>query len=151
MIYDRLDNLARYENIPQLDAVLEYLGRTDVYSLPAGDIPIRGDDLYVKVLRYQPKPAAENFFETHKRYTDVQLVFRGAEQMQVTAGANLSVHNEYDVPQDYQFFTATEDISSIVVNEGEFIVFSPGEAHMPGCLCREPDAQVLKLVFKIRT
>ena len=151
MIYDRLQNLAKYETIPQLDGVLGYLATTDVSSLAEGDIPIRGDDLYVKILKYHPKPAAENFFETHKRYTDVQIVFRGVEEMQVTRSENLVGHTAYDEFLDYQFFTAGDAVSSVIVGEGEFIVFAPGEAHKPGCLWRLSDAGVLKLVFKIRS
>lgn len=151
MIYDRIDNLAKYATIPQIDGVLDFLSRTDVLALKEGDIPIRGDDLYVKVLIYDPKPAAENHFETHRRYTDVQAVFQGVEEMQVTAGGNLKDHTRYDEKLDYQFFSATGDVSSIVVGAGEFVVFSPGEAHKPGCRLRESGARVVKLVFKIRT
>lgn len=151
MIFDRLDQLAKYGSVPHLDGVLDYLARTDVMALPDGDIPIRGDELYVKVLTYVPKPAPENFFETHKRYTDVQILFRGVEQMQVTGTSNLTGHTTYDDAHDFQFFTATDDISGIVVRAGEFIVFSPGEAHKPGCHWRELDATVKKLVFKAKT
>lgn len=151
MIYDRIDNLAKYSTIPQVDGVLDFLSRTDVFALKEGDIPIRGDDLYVKVLIYDPKPAAENHFETHKRYTDVQAVFRGVEEMQVTARENLADQTQYDEKFDYQFFSATGDVSSIIVGAGEFVVFSPGEAHKPGCRLRESEDKVVKLVFKIRT
>ncbi len=151
MIHDTLDRLSRYTCIPQVDAVVDYLARADVASLPDGDTRIRGEDLFVKVLRFRPKSASENYFETHKRYTDVQIVFRGVEQMQLAPRSTLLPHTEYDEPGDFQFFTATDEISSMVVREGEFVEFSPSEAHKPGCHWRDLDAPVLKLVFKIRT
>lgn len=151
MIYDSLTNLSRYACLPRFPEVSAFLERTDVQSLAEGEFPISGDELFVKVLRYTPKQAAENFFETHRRYTDVQIVFRGVEQMQVTHPSSLLPHTSYDEETDFQFFTATDDISSMVVRENEFIVFSPGEAHKPGCRWGALDEPVLKLVFKIRT
>lgn len=151
MIYDKIENLPKYGVIPQIDGVLDFLSRTDVFALGEGDIPIRGDDLYVKVLIYQPRPAAENYFETHRRYADVQIVFTGGEEIQVARASQLAPHNSYDEKQDYQFYTSAGDASRIFVGEGEFVVFFPGEAHKPGCRWREVDAPVRKLVFKIRT
>jgi YhcH/YjgK/YiaL family protein len=151
MIYDTLDRLGRYNGIPRLADVQRFLARADVGALPPGDIPIDGDELYVKVLSYEPKPAAENFFETHRRYTDVQVVLRGREVMEFCQTAALHNHNAYDEAGDFQFFNASVGITSISVGAREFTVFSPGEAHKPGCRPVEPLEPVYKLVFKVRT
>lgn len=150
MIYDTLDRLGRYDCIPRLADIQRFLTRTDIASLPPGDIPIDGDELYVKVLSYEPKPAAENFFETHRRYMDVQLVLRGREVMELSPTAALSEHNAYDDDGDYQFFNASDGISRVTVGAKEFTVFFPGEAHKPGCRADEPKGAVYKLVFKVR-
>ena len=150
MIHDLLGKLANYANVPRVTRIVAYLASTDVTSLQEGDIPIDGEDLYVKVLRYHPEPATANYFETHREYTDVQIMFDGDELMQTAPRGELTDHTSYDAASDYQFFTATDAVSSFIVREGEFVVFFPGEALKPGCRWRERDRPVLKLVFKIR-
>lgn len=150
MIFDRLENLAKFACIPRVEAIVGFISSMDVYSLQPGSVPIQGDDLFVKVLEYAPKPAAENNFETHKYYADVQVIFRGIEQMQITGPDNLSPVGPYDAEQDFQFFNAQKDISNIIIKEKEFLVFSPGEVHKPGCYYRDQEGPVLKLVFKTK-
>ena len=61
MIYDSLKNLKRYTNIPNVTEIVQFIEKTDVLSLPKGDIQIKGDDLYVKVLKYKPQDASKLF------------------------------------------------------------------------------------------
>jgi biofilm protein TabA len=150
MIYDALDRIGRYDCIPRLAEIQRFLARADVASLPAGDLPIDGEDLYVKVLSYDPKPAAENYFETHRHHTDVQVVMRGREIMEFCQPAALAVHGAYDAAGDYQFFIASQGITRVAVGAAEFTVFFPGEAHKPGCRADEPGS-VYKLVFKVKS
>jgi len=150
MIFDAIENLKKYANIPQQDAILKFLQETDVLRLSEGDIEIKGKDLYVKVLRYVPKDAAENNFETHKIYTDVQMIINGEEKMQVVNTKYLQEITGYNKESDFQFFSAQKYISDIVVRENEFVVFFPGEPHKPGCNYQQRDKPVLKLVFKVK-
>lgn len=106
--------------------------------------------MFVKILRYDPKPAAEIDFEIHKIYADVQMVFRGVEKMQIVGADNLSKITEYEKEKDSQYFSAKNEISDIIVRENEFIVFSPGDAHKPGCRYKDLSEPILKLVFKTR-
>lgn len=150
MIFDVRENLKKYRCIPHRDAILEFLQETDVSRLSEGDIEIKGKDLYVKVLRYVPKDAAENNFETHKIYTDVQMVIKGVEKMQVVNTEYLEEITGYDGEGDYQFFSAEKYVSDIIVRENEFIVFFRGEAHKPGCYYQHLNEPVVKLVFKAK-
>jgi YhcH/YjgK/YiaL family protein len=150
MIYDTLDKIDKYANIPNLPDILRFIRNNDGLKLSEGDIEIKGKDLYVKVLRYFPKPARENKFETHRVYADVQVILEGIEKMQVTAPNNLKKVTEYQAEGDFQFFSAENDISDIVIKEKEFMVFFPGDAHKPGCFYKELTEPVLKLVFKTR-
>ena len=150
MITDTLENLGKYISIPHREAILEFLRDTNVRDLPEGDIDIKGKDLYVKVLRYVPKEAEENNFETHRVYTDVQVIVDGVEMMQVAPLDCLRKKAEYTDAGDFQFFSAAGDISDIVVQKGQFIVFFPQEAHRPGCRYQNSDTPVMKLVFKAK-
>ena len=151
MIFDDIKNLKNYADIPQLDVILKFLQENDVLKLPEGDIEIKGKNLYVKVLRYIPKDADENNFETHKIYTDVQMIINGEEKMQVVNSKYLQEITEYNKESDFQFFSAQKYISDIIVRRNEFVVFFPEEPHKPGCSYQQKkDKPILKLVFKVK-
>ena len=149
MIFDHIGHLNRY-NIPYLDYVREFLSRKGLYTFTVPEIELRGRDVFVRIMRYVPKHASQNKFETHRSYADIQVVLQGRELMQVAPSGELKVLTEYDTQNDYQFFTVDGHISDLIVDSDHFTVFFPGEAHRPSCLVKEGDGEVLKLVFKIR-
>ena len=149
MIFDSLINLRKYSTIPYIEDICNFIENTNVIELPAGDIPIKGDELFVKVLRFIPKISTELFFETHVNYADIQIVFDGIEVMQVADLQDLKVTDEFKLEGDFVFYKGTDNISQFVVSKNKFAVFFPGEAHKPGCLYDSVDGTVLKLVFKV--
>jgi YhcH/YjgK/YiaL family protein len=149
MIFDSLTNLDKYTTIPYIEDICNFIENNNVMGLPSGDISIKGEELFVKVLRYTPKISTHLFFETHVHYADVQIVFDGVEAMQVADLNNLQVTDEFKLEGDFVFYKGTENISQFVVSKNKFAVFFPGEAHKPGCLNDNIDGPVLKLVFKV--
>ena len=150
MIWDHLKNLSRY-NFPQTERIIEFIAKHDCLSLPNEPIEMDGQNLFVRVMEYVPKPASENRFETHVRYADLQYVVSGIELMQVTPLKALTVLGDYDSKGDYQFYKPHEDhATDVIVNAGEFTIFYPGEAHRPSCLYQNNKGIVKKLVFKIK-
>jgi biofilm protein TabA len=150
MIIDHLENLKKYSCIPHLELILGFLSNTNILELPVGDIAIKGEDLFVKVLRYIPKDSKDLYFETHENYADLQLVIFGLEAMHVVDSKYLENTNDFKMEGDFVFYKATESISELVVPRNKFVVFFPGEAHKPGCLYNNSNEIVQKLVFKIR-
>lgn len=151
MIYDSINNLDKYQSIPHLADIIAFLKNTDISKLSEGDIQIKGDTLYVKVLKYVPKKAADNYFETHNDYIDVQIVFGGVEMMQFVNPMYIVETDEFKLQGDFKFYKATECISEFVISKNEFVVFFPGEPHKPGCLYNNRKEDVLKLVFKVKS
>ena len=149
MIFDETNNLHRYA-IPYADDVKKFLDRADLITLTQPEIELRGRDLFVRLMRYLPKPSDQNKFETHRCYADIQVIIQGREIMQVAPTAELQPSTDYDAANDYQFFNVNRNISDVIVNENSFAIFFPGEAHRPSCLVAEGDTQVFKLVFKVR-
>ena len=150
MILDTVENLIKYTNIPHVDDIKGFLENTNIDALSEGDHPIKGEDLYVKVLKYLPKEADKNNFETHEIYTDVQVIVEGEELMQIAPLDFLEKKTDCEVEGDFQFFCANNYVSDIVVRKGQFIVFFPREAHKPGCLYQDIKNPVMKLVFKAK-
>jgi YhcH/YjgK/YiaL family protein len=149
MIVDSLVNLKRY-GVPKTEAICKFIAGHDCAKLADGDMEIEGRGLFVKISSYTPKPAAENKFEAHRLYADLQYMASGTEVIQTARIKELTSLTEYDARGDYEFFKACEDIHSFVVKTGEFAVFYPNEAHRPSCLHESHNSQVKKLVFKIR-
>jgi biofilm protein TabA len=149
MIFDQFCNVKRY-NIPKIDKILDFVAQHDCLVLPNGQINIDSDNLFVKVMEYQPRPAVENRFETHRVYADLQYVVSGIELMQVAPAQVLTSLGKYDSKGDYEFFKADEKISDLVVKAGDFTVYFPTEAHRPSCLFQNFSQIVKKLVFKIK-
>jgi biofilm protein TabA len=150
MIFDQVGHLNRYTQIPFIKDVVEFLSRSALMDLTQPEIPIRGRDVFVRVIRYHAKPAEQIRFESHRVYADIQVLVKGKEIMQSTRPQDLKPTTEYDQNTDCQFFGAERNISDLVVNAGEFVFFAPGEPHRPSCRCPDYDGENLKLVFKIK-
>jgi biofilm protein TabA len=150
MVIDLVENIKKYGSIPNLEAIIAFMGRMDIAKLSDGDHLIKGKDLYVKVLNYVPKQAEDNNFETHDLYTDVQVLAEGVELMQIVPSKYLHPKPECKMEGDFKFFSADNYISDLIVNKGQFVVFFPHEAHRPGCRYQDLDTPVKKLVFKTK-
>lgn len=150
MIIDLIQNMKKYTIIPHLADIKAFMERTNIAELSEGDHPIRGDELYVKVLNYVPKKAVENNFETHDEYTDVQVLIDGIELMQTASSDCLQEKADCEMGGDWKFYSADKYISDFVVRKGQFVVFFPQEAHKPGCRYQDLNILVRKLVFKTK-
>ncbi len=147
MIFDEIEDLAAYRNIPYLDDVLRFLKRPDL-SQP--EIELRERDLFVRIMRYSPKPVFQNKFEAHRVYADIQVLLQGQEIMQYASRWDWNAITDYDVKNDCQFFAVEKNISDLIVNAGEFVIFLPGEGHRSSCQPSNYTGENLKLVFKVK-
>lgn len=112
---------------------LDYLTNTDFSKLENGKYEIVGDEVYVIIQEYNSKPIEEGKFEAHKKYTDIQYVIKGEEQIGVGNINNFTESTEYDAQKDIVFLTpkSKNDYSYIKLKEKEYAIFTPSEAHMP--------------------
>ncbi|MDE1921368.1 MAG: YhcH/YjgK/YiaL family protein [Candidatus Omnitrophica bacterium] len=149
MIFDSISQLKRYA-VPCSEAILKFIAGHECSLLPDGEIEIQGHKLFVRIMSYVPKAAAENRFETHRIHADVQYVVSGSEIMQTAGLKDLAPLTDYDAQGDYQFFKPAGAVNEFVVGTGEFAVFYPNEPHRPSCSCEDHQGPVKKLVFKVR-
>lgn len=80
---------------------------------------------------YQTKPRPEGFFESHRKYIDVQVVVAGAELMEVEDISRLTVSQAYDAERDFLKYADTATASRLVVRAGDVAIFYPADGHMP--------------------
>ena len=151
MVFDSIKNLKKYINLVSgLDSVVNFLNNTDIHNLKSGDISIKGEDIFVKVIEYETTSEGplKGKFETHRRYIDIQCMAKGCEVIRYSNVSELKGSVKYDPQKDFELFDS-EDYSSIILNESQFVLFFPHDGHEPGCLFRRPE-KVKKLVFKVR-
>jgi YhcH/YjgK/YiaL family protein len=105
-------------------------------------------DAYVVEMVYQTKPRPEGFFETHRRFIDVQVIVAGEELMEVTDAARLRVAKAYDAKKDFTKYASTAEASVLRMRTGDVAIFWPEDAHMPSLALKEPGL-VRKAVVKV--
>lgn len=158
MIIDRLSNLQSgfYPNLfstqakaaglaARLQAAFTYLQQTDLENAEPGKVEIDGDRVFALIQEYQSKPRAQGFWESHRKYLDVQYVVSGVEHM---GYANLSqlTMGEYDAEKDVLIHEGSG--SFVLLPAGMFALMMPEDAHMPGIAVGNPHP-VKKVVVKV--
>jgi biofilm protein TabA len=149
MITDKIEHLHRYA-VPKTEAILKFIAEHDCAQLPDREIEIEGRQLFVRVMSYVPKPAAENRFEIHRIHADVQYVVSGAEIMQIARINELTPLGDYDPKGDFHFFKTSNSVSNLIVKAGECTVFYPDQPHRTSCAYEGHQGLVKKLVFKVK-
>ena len=147
MIIDSLGNAPMYYNMcPRIAAALRWLQEADLAKLELGKHSVEGDEIYALVQEYDTKPAEDGYWEAHRQYVDVQYVASGTELMGY-ANVNEMVAGDYDAAKDKLVLDGDGDF--FMVTAGNFVVFAPQDAHMPGA-CMEKPEKVRKVVVKVR-
>lgn len=115
-------------------------GSTHRHELPGG--------AYAMEMAYQTKPRLEGFFETHRKYIDVQVMVAGDEVMEVAPAAQLGITQAYDEAKDLAKHADADAASVLRVRMGDVAVFWPEDAHMPALAVKRP-VLVRKTVVKV--
>jgi YhcH/YjgK/YiaL family protein len=97
---------------------------------------------------YRSKIRTEGFFESHRKYIDVQVVFDGEESMEVFDQSRAMIRHPYDPQRDLLVY---EDRGGSVLHlsAGDAAVFHPTDIHMPGLCGLSGPALVRKTVIKV--
>ena len=130
------------------DDAFQFLAHEDLGKLKVGDIPLRGDDLMVKVQEYVTREEHETRFEAHQKYADIQYVVFGRERIAVARLSQTKVLVPYDEDNDV-LFLASESGQYRVADPGCFFIFFPNDAHRP-CVTAGNPSRVRKIVIKVR-
>ena len=98
---------------------------------------------------YYTKPRTEGFFESHKKYIDLQLVVEGVEGMEVSDISHLTVNEPYMAERDLIKYAHTTATSVIRVGPGAVAIFFPTDGHMPTLQLEDGPQLVRKTVVKV--
>lgn len=126
---------------------LEFLQKIDLQSLENGKYAIDGDEVYAIVQEYETKPEKEGKPEAHKKYADIQYIIKGKEKLGYLNIDKFSPTTDYDPKKDIVF--GEGDCDFIRAEQGDFLIFTPEDAHMP-CISIDTASPVKKIVVKVK-
>lgn len=98
---------------------------------------------------YYTKPRAEGFFESHKKYIDVQVIVEGVEEMEVADISHMTVSQPYVAEKDLIKYADTPAASILRLGQGAAAVFYPTDGHMPTLQLASGSKLVRKTVVKV--
>ena len=150
MIIASIQDLGKYKGLDRnLDKAFAWLQAGGYEKLPVGRQEIDGDRVYALVQEYESKLASTCRFETHRVYTDIQLLVSGREIVEARAAKGLEVAEAYKPDIEYYSTPSGLPAHSILLEAGLAAVFFPEDAHRP-CLAigGKPEA-IRKIVIKV--
>ncbi|EPL8006013.1 YhcH/YjgK/YiaL family protein [Klebsiella aerogenes] len=117
-------------------------------ATPLGKHDIDGNNLFYLISEDSTEPQAERRAEYHARYLDIQIVLRGQEGMNFSTLPAGEPQTDWLADKDIAFLAEGAQEKTVILNEGDFVVFYPGEVHKPLCAVGAP-AKVRKAVVKV--
>lgn len=148
MILDNIKNCKKYEQLNRnFEKAFQFLKREDLGSLAVGKYEIDGENIFAMVQEYETKDLENAKYEAHKKYIDIQYLIEGTENMGYVLIDDLEVYSIYSEENDFMLLTGKPRL--ILLNEREFFILFPEDAHMPGIFAKEK-SKVRKVVVKVR-
>src|SRR6478609_5984567 len=97
---------------------------------------------------YVPRLRPDSFFESHRKYIDVQVIVAGEEVMEVQDISRLAVSETYLAERDLIKYADSADTAVLKMRAGDVAIFFPEDGHMPSLRWRTADL-VRKTVVKV--
>ena len=144
MIIGNINSYKKYSNVHKdFDLVFNYLKKTD--NPPLGRVDL-SDTVWLTTSTSSAFEAKTKPFEAHKNYIDIHYVVSGKETFGYSNIDSLISIQEYNELDDYELLEG--EISTIILNEGDFCIVFPEDAHIP---CMQKLSQhLIRVVAKIR-
>lgn len=98
---------------------------------------------------YETKLRADGFFESHRKYIDVQVIVEGEELMEVIDATRITVRQPYNPERDLVVYEDTSEASQLRVYAAQATIFFPSDVHMPTLRIRATPVLVRKTVVKV--
>lgn len=146
MIYDSLTHLSLYSSVlPQLPEVVRMLSSGNL-DLTPGAHKTGVDGLRYNVACYETLESDKEY-EIHRKEVDVQVMLSGVECIDSSPRALASLAGPYSDKDDCALVQGDRN-ARIILSEGMFAIYFPGEPHKPGLAYRASE-KVKKVIFKI--
>lgn len=132
MIITTLADALRYRPLhPRFADAFEFLGSTDVETLPDGRCEIDGDDLFAITWSGFGKGQSDAALEYHRDYIDIQYVVSGTDVVGWRSFDTCErIKHPYEKPSDVGFFFDQPNSWCRIPTRSLAILF-PEDAHAP--------------------
>lgn len=124
-----------------------YAKNHDLLEYEKGSYKIEGDNLFVNIVEYETTTTENRFWEAHRKYLDLHLMLKGAEQIDVNFIDNLE-QKEFVDKDDFLPAEGGRN-GYVILEEGDFLLCYPKDAHRTAVQVNEPEA-IKKAIFKIK-
>lgn len=148
MVYGNVSQLSDYDFLtPAVKECFTYLKGHDLMSYEKGRHEIDGERLFVNVVEYTTTTWENRFWEAHRDYLDIHVMLNGSEQIDINFIENME--QKPFVPKDDFLPMDGEKSGHIVLEQGDFLICYPHDAHRTAVQVKEPQA-IKKAIFKVR-
>lgn len=129
----KIEEDAKY--IPEIiKKAVDFLKSADLSNMEKGKHLINGEKMFVILDEYQTKPKSVKKAEMHRKYIDVQFIVSGKETIGFAfEGQKSRPTEEYSAEKDVALYDAVDNETDLLIYNGMYAVFFPGEIHRPGC------------------
>ena len=124
-----------------------------ILSLVNGSYDVGYNNIKMNLGKYFTKSENEKFWESHKKYLDVQIMINGTEKVAINDIRDMEVKS-FDEEKDLTILEGDKAFD-IIMKTGDVLVFFPNDVHKPELKVSENDDSgnirkiVTKVVFKI--
>ena len=145
-------DLKSWKSIPDLkgfEAAFEFLDKKTLADVLVGKHAIEGEEVYALVQKLPSRAAEIAQFESHRKYIDVHYVVSGQETSGFAPAEDLKLAVPYDESKDVMLYDVPQQYTKIEMKPGRFVVYHPGQAHLPNCHLQGPH-DLHKVVIKVQ-
>jgi len=153
MIFGKISDMPQFYAVcPQLEPIYVFLTKQPLKEIATGDYVLVPDSVKGGVSSYETKEREGRHLEAHRKYADVQVMFQGCEIIEWAhmSDCNKVVSEEFSKGGDIGFYEDPARLTSLMLDEGFFVLLNPEDAHKPCLKADEKPMQVTKAVFKIK-
>jgi biofilm protein TabA len=138
----------RGQYVDTVRRALEFVANLNVAEMPPL-LEIEGMRMFVMKQSPETRPFEERPAEVHAQHADIHLVIEGEEWQGFasTSGNNKAVEDRLE-ESDFALYEHVDNENRILLRQGDFTIYWPGEVHRPNCH-PEGQAHLVKLVVKI--
>ena len=148
MVFGNIENLKEYPFLEeQIKECFTYANANDLLTYEKGSHEIDGSRLFVNIVEYTTTTAENRFWEAHKNYLDVHLMLRGKEQIDLNFIQNMEI-KEFVEKDDFLPMEGEKN-SSVVLENGDFLICYPSDGHRTAVAVDEPQT-IKKAIFKVK-
>lgn len=138
----------QYKKNPQWKQLFQWLAKTDLLSLPAGQHPIPGTTMKANVEDGENGDLETRGTESHRKYVDFQYVVKGSERFGLLDHVTSRPKAPYR-PDIINYFYDVDRTKFVDSTPDRFLIFFPGDWHIAKVKTDKADQNIRVVVVKV--